>query len=329
MKEVAYIKQFYHVVNAKIGYNLSEYEQFKFYINLILQEDNKVGLKTDIFYEYIELFQYLVDSNEVELAGQLLLILEKDIEETNSDTMLLAYYRVLSNYYRKTSQDIALSSLYIDYYKLIKRQENKMKETKVLSIKTKQRLYRELEEQSKYEKEVSRLKKKSELDALTKLPNRYRLNEVCEQWFKKATFEHLLFGIIILDIDYFKEFNDFNGHLEGDHCIREVANVIKQCSIGLFSSRFGGDEFFVISIDKKEEELYQIAEEIQKKVIELNLEQPNSVEYRCVTVSQGICVGIPKVGQTYSDFIHSADNALYRGKEATRNSIIVENLDFQ
>lgn len=328
MNEVAYIKQFFHIVNAKIGYNLGEFEQFKFYIRLLIQVDHGFDLKTEFFYEYIELLQYLIDSDEIGLAGQLLRIVEKNLKDTNSDTIRLAYYRVMANYYRATYQEAALASLYIDTYKLIKRQEDKMKETKVLSIKTKQRLHREIEEQSKYEKEVGRLKRRLEFDALTKLPNRYRLNEVCEEYFKRAIYEHTTFGILIIDIDYFKEYNDFHGHLEGDYCIKKIAEVIAKSSQGLFCSRFGGDEFFVVSFGKTEDEIYLIAKEIKNRVIELHLKQPDELDNQFVTVSQGICVGIPKLGHTYSDFVHSADMALYRGKNK-RNSIFKENPDFQ
>jgi diguanylate cyclase (GGDEF)-like protein len=169
----------------------------------------------------------------------------------------------------------------------------------------------------------------SELDALTQLPNRYRLNEVCEKLFRKALMNHLTFGILILDVDYFKEYNDYHGHLEGDQCICKVAKTIKECAKGLFCSRFGGDEFFIVSINKQEDELYEIAQTIQTRVQEMQMEHPKGLEFEYVTVSQGICVEIPQSGQTFADFTHAADMALYRGKDSTRNSIFVGSLDFQ
>ncbi len=328
-KEVSFIKQFFNVANAKIGYNLGEIEQFKFYIRLLLEGEHKVSLIADIFSEYIELLQYLLDSNELDLARQFLKVIEMVIDDNSSDTMLLSYYRVLIKFYKATEQENLLASVYIDYFQLIKRQESMMNGIKILSIKTKQRLHLELKEQSKYEKEVRRLKLQSELDALTQLPNRYRLNEVGEKLFRKALMDHLTFGILILDIDYFKEYNDFYGHLKGDDCICRVAKTIKECSKGLFCSRFGGDEFFIISINQQEEDLYQIAKSIKSKVMELQIKHQEGIEFEYVTVSQGICVDIPESGQTFADFTHAADMALYRGKSSTRNSIFFGNLDFQ
>lgn len=328
-KSVAYINQFSHVVNAKIGYNLGEYEQFKFYIRLILQEDRQIGQNPTNRKEYIELFQYLIDNNEIDLASQLLILIEKNLEEATSDTILIVYYRALANYYRVTYQESALASLYVDLYRVIKRQEDKMKELRILSIKTKQCLHCELEEHSRYEKEVKRLKKQSEIDQLTNLPNRSCLNEKTEKYFKKAAYDGTTFGILILDIDNYKEYNDYHGHLEGDRCIRKVADVIRENTKGLFCARFGGDEFFVVIRKMQEEEVLQIAQVIKNKVLELQMEQPENVQNRYVTISQGICVGIPKAGQTYSDYIHSADMALYRGKNSTRNSIFVQNINSQ
>lgn len=327
--EVANIKQFFYVVHAKIGFHVGDLDQFKCYVRLLLQECDSIPYKVDILAEYIEIFQYLLDSHELELAKQMLSVIEADLGSANSDTLFLNFYKVLANYYRQTHQEFELVNLYLEHYRLLKVQEKKIKEMKVINIKTKYRLHKEVVEQHRIEKEVTRLRQQTELDELTSLPNRYRMNEVCDELFQKAFFDQTNFGILILDIDYFKEYNDYHGHLEGDQCIRMVADCIQKNSQNLFCSRFGGDEFFLVAQNVSQEKLYEVAMAIQSSVMEKKFLLPENTGCRYVTVSQGICVGVPRAGQTYSDFVHAADMALYRGKKGNRNAIFIGDVNSQ
>ena len=327
IKEVSYLKQYFNVANAKIGYQIGEVEQFKSYVQQILKGNDTIQFKSDILIQYIDIFEYLIDCHELELAKQLLSMIEADLGSANSDYLFLRFYKALAYYYCEVKQEDELEKLYIEYYRLLKVQENKINNSKVMNIKTKQRLHHEVEEKHRIEKEVTRLKLQKELDALTTLPNRYRMNEVCDDLFQKALLAGETFGVLILDIDFFKEYNDYHGHLEGDNCIKMVANCIRRNAQNLFCSRFGGDEFFLIGHRITQEKIFEVAKDIQESVVAQQYRQPVEVGYPYVTVSQGICVGIPKEGQTYSDYIHAADMALYRGKNESRNAIFLGNLD--
>ena len=147
------------------------------------------------------------------------------------------------------------------------------------------------------------------------------MNHICEEKFKEAKEKKKSFGIIILDIDYFKEYNDSYGHLQGDECLKCLGRVLKSVeSANVFVARYGGDEFFVITYDKTLEEMKQLAEAIQEGLRSCNMEHKHS-PLSVVSVTQGVICDVPYEEQTVRDFIHFADIALYKAKADKRGTI--------
>lgn len=103
-------------------------------------------------------------------------------------------------------------------------------------------------EQHRVRKENMQLREKAETDALTRLPNRYGLNRAMEEAFHRAVSGQMPFGIGVIDIDNFKQFNDSKGHKAGDDCLVQVADALRALSEqeSLFCARYGGDEFVLI-----------------------------------------------------------------------------------
>ena len=92
-----------------------------------------------------------------------------------------------------------------------------------------------------------RLLEKSETDALTRLANRFRLNDYLDQVFEKALSEQTPLAMEILDIDYFKQYNDNYGHQAGDECIKRIAKQLELMQNDMiFCARYGGDEFIIL-----------------------------------------------------------------------------------
>ena len=160
----------------------------------------------------------------------------------------------------------------------------------------------------------------SEHDALTGLANRYSINKYCEQMFDEACQKQLKFGVIIVDIDYFKEFNDTYGHIEGDRCICAIAHEIEKNSNGFLTARFGGDEFLIMTVNQDDETLENTAKELRQKVQALRIEHSGSKSVPYVTVSQGIYNCVPGKNDTVVDCIRMADMALYKVKKSSRNT---------
>lgn len=175
------------------------------------------------------------------------------------------------------------------------------------------------------ERENELLHKKSETDPLTGMYNRFRLNTYWEETFEEAYKQKIPIAFEILDIDYFKEFNDNYGHQAGDHCIKIVADCIQSMTAynGIFCARYGGDEFILVYKNYSDEEVLEFAKELKRKLAAQKLEHKYSKISDVVTISQGICWGVPTGYEKAWDFLHTADANLYKIKQKSRNNICI------
>ena len=119
------------------------------------------------------------------------------------------------------------------------------------------------------------------------------------------------------------------GHQEGDRCLVSIANTIRNLveEAEGFCARYGGDEFVIIYANVTREQAVSFAEELRRRVLALEIEHRFSKALPVVTISQGICWGIPRKGNRSWDFLHAADNMLYRVKKFSRNNYCVGGLD--
>ncbi len=157
-------------------------------------------------------------------------------------------------------------------------------------------------------------------DSLTGLANRTYLNEYLSQKFEEAYANQTPIGVELIDIDYFKEYNDTYGHLAGDICIESVAGILKETEgENVFCARYGGDEFMIVYSNMTSREIRTVVESIQKKVRDLDIFHENSGCENKVTVSQGIFVKIPEEQNREWDFNSMADIVLYEAKKQGRN----------
>lgn len=156
-------------------------------------------------------------------------------------------------------------------------------------------------------------------DAMTGLANRTYLEEVLVRRFEEAYHGKSLLGVELLDIDYFKQYNDTYGHLAGDCCLEKVAGALKQMAgEHVFCARYGGDEFMIIYSGLQPGEITAVAERIQELVRGLAIPHRGS-GFGVVTVSQGIFCRRPEPGNKEWDFSSMADITLYEVKRAGRN----------
>ena len=165
------------------------------------------------------------------------------------------------------------------------------------------------------------LEKLSQQDSLTGLANRRHLNEVLDQQWRYAIRHQTPFTILMVDIDCFKNYNDQLGHLEGDVCIKMVANVLKNITArsNELASRYGGEEFMLVFPMTDDIQAKNLAGLLIKQIYDLKIPHPNSSAAPYVTVSVGAATTIPKLDQPLSEFMAMADYALYQAKVAGRN----------
>jgi len=163
-------------------------------------------------------------------------------------------------------------------------------------------------------------------DALTQLYNRRHFNYVLTQEIKRATRSKSILCFIILDVDYFKKYNDSYGHKAGDVALVAVAQALDKSLHrgGDFAFRLGGEEFGAIFSSKDESSALEFADQIRKDIKALNIQHSNSDVSDHITVSIGLLVvDFATTGIDEDNFFTLADNALYIAKDNGRNRVVI------
>jgi diguanylate cyclase (GGDEF)-like protein len=169
-----------------------------------------------------------------------------------------------------------------------------------------------------------RLEALSISDALTGLANRRRFDEVLRTEWLRALRGHHSVGMVMIDIDVFKSYNDHYGHMGGDRCLRAVAGALQtaiRCDLDL-AARYGGEEFAIVLPDCDTAGAAQVARRAHEAVLELREPHTGSPSGH-VTISAGAAALIPVDDAGAAQLIEVADQALYAAKEQGRNQIIV------
>ncbi len=173
---------------------------------------------------------------------------------------------------------------------------------------------------------VRKLDELSKTDQLTRLPNRRALDAFLEVVWDHCYQHGVPMMVLILDIDFFKSYNDKFGHLCGDDSLIAIAQALRGASVGVtdYVGRFGGEEFMVISDHMSIEDTETFAEKLRTCVSDLKLETARKDVSEYVTISIGAHIEIPAPGRSIPDLIQAADKLLYTAKEAGRNRAVVD-----
>ncbi|MEB3283622.1 MAG: diguanylate cyclase [Lyngbya sp.] len=161
-------------------------------------------------------------------------------------------------------------------------------------------------------------------DNLTKISNRRAFDVYLKQEWKRARREEKPLSLIMIDIDYFKLYNDHYGHEAGDRCLYTVAQTIRQAvkRPSDFVARYGGEEFAVILPNTETEGAETVANTIQNAIGDLQLPHDQSPISSWITLSIGISIQIP-TSEDFTILIQTADHALYQAKNQGRDRICV------
>jgi diguanylate cyclase (GGDEF)-like protein len=164
----------------------------------------------------------------------------------------------------------------------------------------------------------------SSLDGLTGIPNRRRFDETLDMEWRLAMRESVWLSLIMIDIDYFKKFNDEYLHLAGDECLRRVARTLSESVRRPMDivARYGGEEFAAILPRTNREGAKQVAETMRNNVCSLNIPHIRSLVNHVVTISLGTATVIPSASLSPDVLIKTADKALFEAKEQGRNRVV-------
>jgi len=175
-------------------------------------------------------------------------------------------------------------------------------------------------------KQLEKANKQLELlmltDELTGIRNRRGFRSILTKEQKHASEERSV-AFMMIDIDCFKQYNDFYGHIKGDTIIRSIAQTISQCipvQDG-FAARYGGEEFIVVLFDQSEESVKELGRAICRRICRLKIEHMLSTASDWVTISIGIKTGQFK--DNVDTLLAQADDALYEAKKNGRNQVAV------
>jgi len=174
------------------------------------------------------------------------------------------------------------------------------------------------------------LEEMASIDGLTGIPNRRGFDRVLEKEWRRADRASNWLSLIMIDIDFFKAFNDKYLHLAGDDCLKAVARdlVSAPSRAGDFVARYGGEEFAAVLPDTDSRGAVTVAEKMRERIMSLDIKHYSSAVADRITISLGTASLIPGDGWGPDTLIENADKMLFEAKRNGRNrvkSVIVEN----
>jgi diguanylate cyclase (GGDEF)-like protein len=180
--------------------------------------------------------------------------------------------------------------------------------------------YHLLESQSfKLNQAILQLENFANIDGLTQIPNRRSFDKALTNEWNRCKRLGLPLTLFMMDIDVFKKYNDFYGHIQGDECLKKIALIIKNHArrVGDLAARFGGEEFALILPNTKREDALLVAKSILEELRTEAIKHQAAPNRDRVTLSIGIVTAYPNEFPdrvSFEDFIHQADERLYECK---------------
>ncbi|GAA0181336.1 hypothetical protein SH2C18_38830 [Clostridium sediminicola] len=253
----------------------------------------------------------------------------KEYEETKLKINEIEKLRITYNFGCRNQNEVELlakiyniegkykeaNTLYREYIEIVKRNKQKNNKIRVKNLRNKVELF-------EVKKKINTLEKISKTDALTGIKNRHSLKD-----YRKTVLSNegirLETAIVIIDVDYYKQYNDFYGHAKGDEClvkiVEKLSNKLNSCDSELF--RYGGDEFLVIIPNTNKNNVLQLLESIRNDIEFMRIENVNSKVSDYVTCSFGVTT-VKEINElNYEEIFALADKALYNAKAGGKNRI--------
>jgi diguanylate cyclase (GGDEF)-like protein len=167
------------------------------------------------------------------------------------------------------------------------------------------------------------LERLSTLDGLTGIPNRRRFDEALNAEWRRSIRHSTSISLIMLDIDFFKLYNDSYGHQGGDDCLKQVAKCLEETAKRDTDivARYGGEEFAIVLPETGEKAAFDMAEAVRARIDSENIPHKSSKVADHVTISVGVATWLPEKSSKVDMLLAAADEALYKSKETGRNQV--------
>ena len=301
------------------------------YIEEYFRESKQMISDAHRLFDYItdirDLCIFLIDHERYEIVRSIIDTVSHAIIEANVPRMKQHLYAIEIAYYEKQGKMDELAKVLLDQHHADLEQEEEQSRIRLTSMEL-------IDTMNNLRKQKRQLEIQAQTDALTGIPNRLSMEKDIDAAFEKAYSSSTSFAIEILDIDCFKDYNDYYGHPAGDVCLKKIAEAISRLSEeeGFRYARYGGDEFVLIFERKDEKEIHRIAKALESKIDDLALIHKKAKSSDRISISQGVCCDIPQGRVKPWDFFSTADDALYAAKsnrysQEDRPAICIVNLD--
>ncbi|MEG2916065.1 MAG: GGDEF domain-containing protein [Oscillospiraceae bacterium] len=275
--------------------------------------DIKANFDADLLKDLLRTVEFWINMDYTDEAEEFLKLCGTLIYDYKVNNLEREYYYSLIQLANKLHDETLKQSMIIKYYEVGEIERKNLQKINAENLRDKVSMF-------EMEKKIANSELDSMTDTLTKLYNRRAFNNVISAKFDVACKTNQSVAIAFFDVDNFKQYNDSNGHLEGDNCLQFIAEETKKlCDNDMIALRYGGDEFLMMFFGKEEDEVYSIVQNLHNIVQSKNLKNPNS-RIGVVTISTGICIENVETNSDIYSLIIKADRALYKSKE-TKNTI--------
>ncbi len=304
-----------------------DYESRDKIINDVKRRLSGNVLIMDIFDDIYDFCNLMIEIDRLDVLQEIIERLDEPIKKTQINNLKRKFLTLKIKLYMKNGDKEACDGALISFFELSEKLE-KDKQKMIASILHVRNSVDKMEDKQRVlEAEKLKLLEMSETDQLTGIANRYRLVQYAQASLERCKRERIPLSYEVLDIDYFKQYNDTYGHQVGDECIKAVAGILSDIqNDSIFAARYGGDEFVVIYVGMSVVEVVRTAEVLKRRVQELGSVYKGTGVDVGVTISQGICHCIPEEDSKDRDYLYSADIMLYNVKRKKRNGICVGDL---
>ena len=281
----------------------------------------------DIFDDIYDFCNLMVEIDRLDVLQEIIEKLDEPIKKTQINNLKRKFLTLKIKLYMKNGDKEACDGALISFFELSEKLEMDKQKMIASILHVRNSVDKMKDKQRVLEAEKLKLLERSETDQLTGIANRYRLVQYAQSSLAKCKKERIPLSYEVLDIDYFKQYNNTYGHQAGDECIKAVAGILSDIrNDSIFAARYGGDEFVVIYVGMSVEEVVRTAEVLKRRAQELGSVYKGAGVDVGVTISQGICHCIPEEDSKDRDYLYSADIMLYNVKRKRRNGICVGDL---
>ncbi len=224
---------------------------------------------------------------------------------------------------------LLLSFALADRYNVIRREKEAAQQRLVENLRTSEAVLEERVAERTHELQIlnQKLEALSTTDGLTGIANRRHFDKLLANEWLRCTRLGQPIALAILDIDWFKKYNDCYGHQAGDECLRNFSRIFAAtvCRTGDLVARYGGEEFVFFAPATDAEGALNMANKVCEELHTASLPHAFSI-YGCVTVSIGVAVMVPREGQEPEVLMQAADESLYLAKKQGRNRAVLASM---